>query len=133
MLAPKLKHTVCRHIDFIRLHNSKILVIFISESGLVHKRVIFLDEEISQDVLDKISKLITNELMGLSLSEIRKKLVKIIKTEKAQFDHLLAQAIKLSQQFFLDEVEEDELYVGGTFNMMNQPEFTDIEKNEAVV
>lgn len=128
VLAPKLKHTVCRHIDFIRLHNSKILVIFISESGLVHKRVIFLDEEISQDVLDKISRLITNELMGLSLSEIRQKIATIMKTEKTQFDHFLARAIKLSQQFFLDEVEEDELYVGGTFNMMNQPEFADVEK-----
>lgn len=128
VLAPKLKHTVCRHIDFIRLHSSKILVIFISEAGLVHKRVIMLEEKISQDVLDKISKLITEELIGLSLSEIRTKLVKMMKTEKLQFDHLFAQAMKLSQQFFLDDVEEDELYVGGTFNMMNQPEFADIEK-----
>jgi heat-inducible transcriptional repressor len=66
--------------------------------------------------------------MGLSLSEIRQKLVTIMQTEKARFDRLLAQAITLSQQFFLDDVEEDELYVGGTFNMMNQPEFADVEK-----
>jgi heat-inducible transcriptional repressor len=128
VLAPNLRNTVCRHIDFIKLSHSQVLVIFISETGVVHKRVIFLDEEISQDVLDKMSKLITTELMGLSLSGIRSKLVNMMKTEKAQFDDLITRAVKLSQQFFSEEAEDGELYVGGTVNMMNQPEFTDMEK-----
>jgi heat-inducible transcriptional repressor len=128
VLAPNLKNTVCRHIDFIKLNNSQVLVIFIAESGLVHKRVIGLDEDISQDTLDKISKLITTELMGLSLARIRAKLVKMMETEKTQFDDLFSHAIKLSQQFFSNETDESELYVGGTFNMMNQPEFADMQK-----
>jgi heat-inducible transcriptional repressor len=128
VLAPNLKSTQCRHIDFIKLNNSQILVIFISESGLVHKRVIFFDKEISQDTLDKMSKLITTELMGLSLTQIRAKLVDIMETEKAQFDALFTQAIQLSQQFFSEETEDSELYVGGTFNIMNQPEFTDLDR-----
>jgi heat-inducible transcriptional repressor len=128
VLAPNLKNTNCRHIDFIKLNNSQILVIFISESGLVHKRVIFFEEDISQDLLDKMSRLVTTELMGLSLAEIRTKLVNIMETEKAQFDALLSQAIKLSQRFFSEETEDSELYVGGTFNIMNQPEFADVEK-----
>ncbi len=128
VLAPNFRNTVCRHIDFIKLSHSQVLVIFISESGLVHKRVIFLDDDISQDILDKISRLITTELMGLSLAKIRSKLISMMKTEKAQFDDFLAQAVKLSQKFFSDETDDGELYVGGTFNMVNQPEFTDIER-----
>ncbi len=129
VLGPNLKNTVCRHIDFIKLNNSQVLVIFISESGLVHKRVIVLEDDISQDVFDKMSKLITTELMGLSLAKIRSKLVSIMENEKTQFDHLYAQVIKLSQQFFDSEDEEkSELYVGGTFNMINQPEFMNVEK-----
>ncbi len=128
VLAPNLKNMICRHIDFIKLSNSQVLVIFISESGLVQKRVIRLEEDISQDMLDKISNLVTTELMGLSLSEIRTKLVNMMQTEKAQFDKLLANAIKLSQEFFSVETEESELYVDGTLNMINQPEFADLEK-----
>ncbi len=128
VLAPNLENMVCRHIDFIKLSNSQVLVIFISESGLVQKRVTRLEEDISQDMLDKISKLVTTELMGLSLSEIRAKLVKMMETEKTHFDKLLANAIKLSQEFFSGETDESELYVGGTLNMMNQPEFADLEK-----
>jgi len=128
VLVPNLKSMVCRHIDFIKLSNSQVLVIFISESGLVQKRAIRLAEDISQDTLDKISKLVTTELMGLSLSEIRAKLVKIMETEKIHFDKLLARAIKLSQEFFSSGTDDSELYVGGTFNMMSQPEFTDLEK-----
>lgn len=128
VLVPNLKNMVCRHIDFIRLSNLQVLVIFISESGLVQKRAIRLEEDISQDILDKISKLVTTELMGLSLSEIRAKLVRMMETEKAHFDKLLARAIKLSQEFFSGDTDESELYVGGTLNMMNQPEFANLEK-----
>ncbi|MBD3308660.1 heat-inducible transcription repressor HrcA [candidate division KSB3 bacterium] len=128
VLAPNLKNTICRHIDFIKLSNSQVMVIFISEAGLVHKRVIGLQEDIAQDTLDKMSRLITTELMGLSLAKIRSKLVDMMQTEKAQYHHLQAQAVRLSQQFFSDEAEDGELYVGGTFNMMSQPEFSDIEK-----
>ena len=128
VLAPNLKNTVCRHIDFIKLNNSQVLVIFISDSGLVHKRAIVLEKDISQDALDKISRLITTELMGLSLAKIRAKLVKMMETEKVQFDNLFAQAIQLSQQFFEGNTDDSELYVGGAFNIMNQPEFTDVEK-----
>jgi heat-inducible transcriptional repressor len=132
LLAPNLRSTICRHIDFIKLSNSQVLVVFISESGMVHKRTIRLDDEISQDTLDKISKLVTTELMGLSLAEIRKKLFQMMETEKARFDELVSQAIQLSQEFFADEAEESELYVGGTLNMMSQPEFADVEKMKTI-
>jgi heat-inducible transcriptional repressor len=131
VLVPNLKNMVCRHIDFVKLSNSQVLVIFISESGLVQKRVIRLEEDISQDTLDKVSKLVTAELMGLRLSEIRAKLVEMLETEKAHFDQLFARAVKLSQEFFASETDDSELtelYVGGTLNMMNQPEFADLEK-----
>lgn len=129
ILAPPLKSLVCRHIDFVKLSNAQVLVIFISDSGLVHKRVIRLEEDITQDILDKVSILVTNELMGLSLTEIRAKLVRMMETEKAQFDQLFAQAVQLSQTFFAEEPsEESELYVGGTLNMISQPEFADVDK-----
>ena len=128
VLAPNLKNTICRHIDFIKLNNSQTLVIFISESGLVHKRVIRLDEDIPQDTFDQMSRLITNELMGLSLAKIRSKLLSMLNAEKSRFDALYSRAVKLSQQFFDEGDDDSELYLGGTFNMMNQPEFADIEK-----
>ena len=131
VLTPNLKNLVCRHIDFVKLSNFQVLVIFISDTGIVQKRVIRFDEDIAQDTLDKVSRLVTEELMGLSVASIRTKLVRMLETEKTQFDQLFARAVKLSQEFFakeLDDSEPSELYVGGTLNMLNQPEFADLEK-----
>ncbi len=128
VVAPNLKSTICRHIDFIKLNNSQTLVIFISESGHVHKRVIRLDEDIPQDTFDQMSRLITNELLGLSLAKIRSKLMGMLSAEKTRFDALYARAVKLSQQFFDEGDDDSELYLGGTFNMMSHPEFADVEK-----
>jgi heat-inducible transcriptional repressor len=127
-LAPNLRTMICRHIDFIKLNAAQVLVIFISESGLVHKRAIRLEAESSQETLDKISRLATSEFMGLTLLGIRAKLVEMVMSEKSRFDELLSRAVELSQAFFSDEVEASELYVGGTLNMMSQPEFADLEK-----
>lgn len=135
-LAPNLRSVICRHIDFIKLHASQVLVIFISESGMVHKRTIRLDSDASQELLDKISKLVTSEFMGLTLAEIRAKLVTMMTSEKSRFDALLTQALTLSQAFFSNDLSDDaddsELYVGGTLNMMSQPEFADIEKMKSL-
>jgi heat-inducible transcriptional repressor len=131
VLTPNLKNLVCRHIDFVKLSNFQVLVIFISDTGIVQKRVIRFDEDIAQDTLDKVSRLVTEELMGLSVASIRTKLVRMLETEKTQFDQLFARAVKLSQEFFakeLNDSEPSELYVGGTLNMLNQPEFADLEK-----
>lgn len=132
VLSPSLRTMVCRHIDFIKLSPCRVLAIFISESGVVQKRVIRLEEDITQDMLDKISRLLTSELMGLSVLAIRRKLVKIMETDKARFDALLLRAVKLSQEFFSEVSDESELYLGGTLNMMNQPEFADLDKMKAL-
>lgn len=128
VLAHNLRSTICRHIDFIKLTDSQVLVIFVSEAGLVHKRVISIEEEVTQDQLDTMSKFLTSELMGLSLTKIRKKLVDIMETEKVHFDQLFTSAIKFSQQFFSEATDDSELYVSGTLNIMSQPEFADVEK-----
>ncbi len=132
VLIPNLKKTVFKRIEFIHLTGSRVLVIFVAESGLVHKKTIELDRPISQNTLEKISNLVTEQMAGLTLQEIRKKLVKMMEEEKTQFDELLNQAVKLSQKAFENEEGESEVYVRGTLNILNQPEFASIERMKAL-
>lgn len=132
VLIPNLKKTVFKRIEFIHLTGSRVLVIFVAESGLVHKKTIELDRPISQNTLEKISNLVTEQMAGLTLQEIRKKLVKMMEEEKTQFDELLNQAVKLSQKAFENEEGESDVYVRGTVNILNQPEFASIERMKAL-
>jgi len=132
VLIPNLRKTVFKQIEFIHLTSSRVLVIFVAESGLVHQKTIELDRPISQNLLAKISALVTEEMAGLTLQQIRKKLVKMMEEEKTQFDELLKQAVMLSQKAFEDEEGEGDLYVRGTLNILNQPEFANVERMRAL-
>lgn len=132
VLISNLRKTTFKRIEFISLTGSRVLVIFVVESGLVHQKTIELDQPVSQSILAKISDLVTEQMAGLTLQQVRKKLVEMMEEEKTQFDELLKQAVMLGQRAFEDEQGESDLYVRGTLNILNQPEFANVEKMKAL-
>ena len=55
VMSPPIQETVFRRIEFIRMKSNQVLVIFVAASGLVQNRVVEMDEDLSQDELDKIT------------------------------------------------------------------------------
>jgi heat-inducible transcriptional repressor len=64
---------------------------------------------------------------GLSLAEAKQKILEEMKKEKVLFDNLMYRALQLSQKALEDEGEGD-LFIEGKTNMMQSPEFADMEK-----
>ncbi len=129
VLAPRWDHLAVRRIEFVQLSGGRILVILIAKSGQVQHKVVTIDETIPKEELNRIARLL-NELLeeGKTLSQVRQLLVRKMSEEKALYDELLRKAFTLSQK----SLEEGEVYIGGTTNIMGQPEFTDIEKMRAI-
>jgi heat-inducible transcriptional repressor len=130
----KLSINVFKHIEFIRMRPNQALAIFVTESGLVHNKIIELDEDISQDKLDNISRYLNHEFAGITLREIRNRVQEMMRKEKEEYDLLLKKATQLSQRTFSDQSEvEGDIYLGGTVNILEKPEFAgDIEKMKAL-
>lgn len=122
VMAPKFSATVFRQMEFIRLSKGQVLVIYVSESGLVQNKVIETDPELSQHQLEQISNYLNEELNGLTINQVRTKLEQDLKEERVRFDQLRAQALNLTQAALSDK-DEDQVYVAGTSLMLEQPEF----------
>lgn len=131
VLAPRVDQLVVKRMEFVHLSGERVLVILMTRSGQVHHKVVILDEVISQEELNKIARLLNGLAEGLALSEIRQLLVKKMAEEKATYDELLRRALKLGQKS-LEGGPEGEIYIGGTANIMQQPEFADIEKMRSI-
>ncbi len=123
VMVPKFASTVFRQIEFVRLSHGRLLVIYVSETGLVQNKVIKADSNLDQRQLEKISNYLNRELNGLTIQEVREKLKKEMKEEKTLYDQLRKKALSLSCAALQDEVE-DQLYVTGTSLMLEQPEFS---------
>jgi len=130
----KLSVNVFRHIEFIRMSPRQALVIFVTESGLVHNKIIELEEDISQDRLESISRYLNHEFAGMTLRDIRNKVQEMMRREREEYDQLRKKAAQLSQKAFSESSEiEGDIYLGGTANILEQPEFaSDIEKMKAL-
>lgn len=127
VLAPRFGSNVFKHIEFIKLREKKILVIIVSRSGEVQNKLIESDEPLNQDELEKFSKYLNEIMGGLSLVEAKRKIVEEMKKEKVLFDKLMYRALQLSQKALEDEAEGD-LYIEGKTNIIQSPEFADVEK-----
>jgi heat-inducible transcriptional repressor len=131
VLAPRVDQWTVKRIEFVQVSAERVLVILVAASGQVHHRVITLDEVIPQEELNKIARLLNSMVEGMSLSRVRQLLVKKMAEEKAMYDALLRRALTLGQKS-LGEEKEGEVYIGGTANIMHQPEFADVEKMRSI-
>ena len=127
VLAPRFGSKIFKHIEFITMREKRILVIIVSQTGEVQNKIIEADEEISQDELDRYSKYLTEIMGGLSLAEAKNRIMEELKNEKVLFDKLMFRALQLSQKALEDEGEGN-LYIDGKTNIMQSPEFADMEK-----
>ena len=76
VMVPRFNSTVFRHIEFLKLSQDKILVIFVSRSGLVQNKVIETDTPLSQHELEQIGNYLNRTLGGHSMQEIKARILR---------------------------------------------------------
>lgn len=130
--APKIIGTILKHIEFIKISKNRILVIFVSQSGFVQNRIIEDQDDIPQDELDKHNNYLNETLVGISLEEVSAKIEDEIKKEKIMYDQLLSKALELSKKALGKEFKP-ELYIEGQVNLLECPEFSEVEKMKTLL
>jgi heat-inducible transcriptional repressor len=132
VLAPRLEQSVFGHIDFVSLGRDRLLVVFVAASGMVQQRVLTLDEPLTADELDGITRYLNEVLEGKTVAQVRTYVLARIAEEQTLYDRLRTRALALAQKA-LEEVDEVEVVVNGAARIASQPEFADVEKMRALV
>ena len=128
VLGPALEEKLLEHIKFIKLPDRRVLVVIVSRPDLVENNVLRLDEDISQEELDRSAAYLNTEFLGWSLRTIRLEIFKKIEEARELFDHLLRSVGRLLMEGALGHDELAPLFVEGTARILEQPEFEDVRK-----
>jgi len=123
---PKSSATIFKHIEFIMLRDTLLLVVLVTQAGLVQNKLIEIEESLSQSELDHLTQYLNELLSNLTLDQVKQKILEEMKKDKIQFDTVLSKALKISNQALGDEVE-GEVYIEGQTNLMQYPEFSRME------
>jgi heat-inducible transcriptional repressor len=126
---PSLAENRLQHIEFLQLADNRILVILVSTANLVRNRIIHVDEQLSQDELERTSRYLNANFRGKSLINVRAEILELMQEEKALYDKLLLNAMLLCDSSLADEESTTgDVYVDGASNMLAKPDFADVER-----
>lgn len=122
--APDAGRIVLKSVHFARIAERKVVVVQVSEAGLVDSRLIETTADIPQSELDAMSNRLTAEYAGKTLLGIRRSLLSALEEEKVRFDGVLARMLDVGRRAFAGSGGGAEaLYVEGTETMVEKPEF----------
>jgi heat-inducible transcriptional repressor len=132
VLAPDIARTSFRHLDLVPLGHPRVLVVMVSSSGLVTHKVIEVEERLDSADLRACANYLNAEFAGLTLGEIRARLLEMMKQEKALYDTLLQNVLALGERAFSVSEGEVSVYLDGASNILSQPGFEDLERMRAL-
>ncbi len=123
VLAPPLKQTRLERVDLIPMEGERALAVVVTETGWVTSRIIPLGEPIRQAELRELARVLTEAFGGLTFQQIGERLDKPGPLPEERIPRL---ALSLAEKVFA-LLRDRNLYIGGTINLLDQPEFTDLD------
>ncbi|MCL1855542.1 MAG: heat-inducible transcriptional repressor HrcA [Clostridia bacterium] len=127
--SPKPMEMRIRNIQLVPVSSGNALVVIVTDSGIMRDTVIRVGEDMDADALYAISRMLTRELEGHTLSEARHILA------ADQEDTQRKQQMHAGIAELIGDVEKQHakgrLAVGGSSNILNFPEYSDVEKAKA--
>ena len=126
VFMPTLLQFAIRSMDFVLVAENKILSVIVGTNGVVVNKVVETRLMFKRDELEKIGRFITGEFFGLTLDQIRRRLVRMTEEERAMHDQMLQKTIALGIEAVNDvRTNDNDLYVEGAASILTKPEFSD--------
>ena len=132
VLAPDLDRIVVDHLELVRLDAQRVMAIVVARSGVVHNRILPVDEPLDPAELERIGRYLSTEFGGLTLPAMRAALERSLGQERAIYDRLLARSLELGRRA-VELGHEAELFVEGASNLLSLPDFSDLEQLRALL
>jgi heat-inducible transcriptional repressor len=132
VLGPRPEGMRLKHIQFINLSGDGVLTVLVSQDNQVQNRFLRTKSRFPQEVLDRFSRYLNELCQNLTLRESRQRILVKMEEERSLFDKMVSQALSLSRQALQND-EAEELYIEGTSQILDYPEFTgDVDKIRSI-
>ena len=95
--APRPDSDVVQHLEFVQLRDGQLLAVIASASGQIQNKLVPIDFTMTPGDLDRINNYLNGLCSGLTLDQVRARLMSQMADDRAAHDELTARALKLAQ------------------------------------
>jgi len=129
VMLPRNEHKSLQHVEFVKLSDSRILVILVMSDREVQNRIIQTDKHYSSAQLQEASNYINSHFIGKDLNEVRKDILTELHKAKDEVNQVMQTAIEMAGSAIMtgDNSSGDYLMTGQT-NLMEVAELCDVDK-----
>ncbi len=123
---PRESQRRVRSVKLILIEERVALVVVITDGGEVRNKKLRFSEAVDYETIDVLSDFLSKQLAGLGAADITPARVMLIYEAMGQYAEILKVVVGFVLECLKDEGER--LYIGGTSNILNNPEFEDINR-----
>lgn len=131
MMSGRSKGSLER-MELLSVNPFQAVLVLITDTGLVHHRNIDFPVPVSEKRLQEISNILMDKLKGLNIEEVNNTLLREIYNELKPDMGIVDSIFELMEEAIRDSGEE-RVVTEGTLNLLNHPEFQNVERVKEIL
>lgn len=129
--APRPESDAVSHVEFVRLREGQLLAVIATASGQLQNKLIHVDFALSPSDLDRINNYLNGLVAGLTLDQMRKRILQEIERERSAFDPVRSQALGLVAAAIPSGDAAGDILLDGQANLVEKA--SDLERARCVL
>lgn len=131
--TPRPESDAVSHIEFVRLRDDQLLAVIATSHGQIQNKLVGVDFPLTPSDLDRINNYLNSLVAGLTLDQVRTRVVQEIENERRDSanDPVLSRALELAVAAVPPDGPGGEILVDGQSNLLSATE--DVERARRVL
>lgn len=130
VVAPPLAQALLADLSFVPLGSDTVLMVLRTSTGMVENQTLAVPDEFDADKLWALAWDFTQEFRGVSLDELKNRILDPLQGDINRYQELWQLAFKWVTG---RDGDDDKVSLAGPLNILNYPEFRDVEKVRRVL
>jgi heat-inducible transcriptional repressor len=127
VVPPQMSKTTIKHIQLVAMDSMNILAVVVTNIGVVKSVMIKLTKPITTGRLTTINNIMNDKLKGLTIEDINLKIISDMLKGMTGYSEILNEIVPVLYES-LKCIDVDEVYLEGSSNIFNYPEYNAIDK-----
>jgi heat-inducible transcriptional repressor len=132
VLPPNISRARFPRIEFRNLEENRVLAIFVDHNGQPYSRILTARREYRQSELESMATALEQGLAGMTFEQVRDRGVRNLLVGPGLPLPLWREALGFLETHLRRTAEEISVFVEGTEDVIDQPEFTDVDTMRAL-
>ena len=119
IITPDPEHQRLGQIEFVPLRDGKLIAVLVTTEGKIENRLIL--DDVDPRTLERIHNYLNALLSGMTLDEVRERVIRELGEDKNRYDTEIATALRLGHAVFVARPERNaDVLVSGQANLLDE-------------